>query len=217
MIEGGDRTSLHALEMRPDIIGRVVEDQKGDTRSHKFVARAKEGNTLVWSIGSDGELRYKGRFFVSKDMRYELLKELHQSRLAIHPGGNKMYHDLKRIFWWPSLKKDIAIFVAKYLICQQVKGERKKKGGMLQPLEIPAWKWESIAMDFVGGLPKTRGGKDTIWVVVDRLTKSAHFLPVRKSDNAEFLSRLYVREIVRIHGAPTTIVSDRDTIFMSQF
>ena len=72
-------------------------------------------------------------------------------------------------------------------------------------------------MDFVSGLPKTKGGKDTGWVVVDRLTKSAHFLPIRKSDNAEFLSRLYVKEIVRIHGAPTSIISDRDSIFVSQF
>lgn len=203
--------------MRPDIIVRVAEAQRDNARSQKFVARANEGNTRVWTVGSEEELRYKGRLYVPKDMREEVSKELHQSRLAVHPGGNKMYHNLKRIFWWPSLKRDIATFVAKCFVCQQVKGERKKKGGMLQPLEVPAWKWESVAMNFVGGLPKTRGGKDTIWIVVDRLTKLAHFLPVKKSDNAEFLSRLYVKEIVRIHGAPTTIVSDRDTIFVSQF
>ena len=150
-------------------------------------------------------------------MRNEVLKDLHQSSLAIHPGGGKMYHDLGRTYWWPNLKKDISEFVSRCLVCQQVKGDRKKKGGMLQPLEIPRWKWENISMDFVGGLPKTKGGKDTIWVIVDRLTKSAHFLPVKKSDNAEFLSRMYVREIVKIHGAPFTIVSDRDSIFVSQF
>lgn len=127
-----------------------------------------------------------------------------------------MYHNLSRTYGWPSLKKDIAQFVARCFVCQHVNGDRKKVGGMLEQLEIPLWKWEHISMDFVGGLPKARGGKDTIWVIVDRLTKSAHFLPVKKSNNADFLARLYVREIVRLHGAPLTIVSDRNTIFISQ-
>ena len=217
LVEGEDRVTMFTIEARPDIIVQVMEAQKNNARSKKFMERARRGETNVWSIGTNGELRYRGRLYVPKVMRNEVLKDLHQSKLAIHPGGGKMYHDLGRTYWWPNLKKDIAEFVARCLICQQVKGDRKKKGGMLQPLEILKWKWENISMDFVGGLPKTKGGKDTIWVIVDRLTKSAHFLPVKKSDNAEFLSRLYVREIVKIHGAPFTIVSDRDSIFVSQF
>ena len=90
-------------------------------------------------------------------MREEVLKELHSSPLVVHPGGNKMYKDLKHTFWWPSLKRSIAQFVARCLTCQQVKGERKRPGGELQPLEIPNWKWEHISMDFVSGLPRTRG------------------------------------------------------------
>ena len=150
-------------------------------------------------------------------MREEVLKELHSSPLVVHPGGNKMYKDLKRTFWWPSLKRSIAQFVARCLTCQQVKGERKKPGGELQPLEIPNWKWEDIYMDFVSGLPRTRGRNDSIWVIVDRLTKSAHFLPVKKTTDLNSLARLYLKEIVRLHGAPCSIVSDRDSRFTSRF
>ena len=128
-----------------------------------------------------------------------------------------MYKDMRRTFWWPSLKRSIAQYVARCLTCQQVKGERKKPGGELQPLEIPNWKWEDISMDFVSGLPRTRGRNDSIWVIVDRLTKSAHFLPVRKTRDLESLARLYLKEIVRLHGAPRSIVSDRDSRFVSRF
>ena len=128
-----------------------------------------------------------------------------------------MYKDLKRTFWWPSLKRSIAQFVARCLTCQQVKGERKKPGGELQPLEIPNWKWEDISMDFVSGLPRTRGRNDSIWVIVDRLTKSAHFLPVKKMTDLNSLARLYLKEIVRLHGAPCSIVSNRDSRFTSRF
>ncbi|XP_022994097.1 uncharacterized protein LOC111489925 [Cucurbita maxima] len=91
-----------------------------------------------------------------------------------------MYQDLKQHFWWRSMKKDIAEYVSKCLVCQQVKAPRQKTAGLLQPLSIPEWKWENIAMDFIVGLPKTLKGYTVIWVVVDRLTKSAHFLPERK-------------------------------------
>ena len=135
-----------------------------------------------------------------------MLKELHNSPLAVHPGGNKMYKDLRRTFWWPSLKRSIAQYVAKCLTCQQVKRERKQPGGELQPLEIPNWKWEDISMDFVSGLPRTRGRNDSIWVIVDRLTKSVHFIPIRKTSDLGALARSYLKEIVCLLGAPRSIV-----------
>ena len=90
-----------------------------------------------------------------------------------------MYQEVKKMFWWLGLKKDIAKLVSNCLICQKVNIEHQKPSGMLQPLEIPEWKWESISMDFVMSLPKMQAGFDAIWVIVDRLTKSAHFLPIR--------------------------------------
>ena len=115
------------------------------------------------------------------------------------------------------MKNDVAEYVSKCLTCQKVKIEHQRPSGMLQPLKVPQWKWESIAMDFVSGLPRTRTGFDAIWVIVDRLTKSAHFLPIRMTYTLEELARLYIKEIVRLHGVPATIISDRDPRFTSRF
>ncbi|XP_027155148.1 uncharacterized protein LOC113755310 [Coffea eugenioides] len=128
-----------------------------------------------------------------------------------------MYHDVKELYWWDGLKKDVAEFVQKCLICQQVKAEHQKPSGLLQPLEIPEWKWEHITMDFITGLPRSQKGFDAVWVIVDRLTKSAHFLPVSMRFSLEKLAKLYTEEIMRLHGIPISIVSDRDPRFVSRF
>ena len=128
-----------------------------------------------------------------------------------------MYQDLKQHFWWRSMKKDIAEYVSKCLVCQQVKAPRQKNAGLLQPLSIPEWKWENIAMDFIVGLPKTLKGYTVIWVVVDHLTKSAHFLPGKATYTVDNWAQLYVKEIVRLHGVPVSIVSDWDPRFTSAF
>ncbi|WMV18765.1 hypothetical protein MTR67_012150 [Solanum verrucosum] len=115
------------------------------------------------------------------------------------------------------MKKYIAKFVAKCQNCQQVKYEHQRHASLLQRMPIPEWKWERIAMDFVVGLPKTLGKFDSIWVVVDRVTKSAHFIPIRIDYNAEQLAKVYVKEIVRLHGVPLSIILHRGTQFTSKF
>ena len=115
------------------------------------------------------------------------------------------------------MKKDIVEFVSKCLTCQKIKVEHQRPSGPLQPLDIPEWKWESIAMDFVVGLPTIPVGYDSIWVIIDRLTKSAHFLPVKTTYSVEKYAKLYIAEIVRLHGALTSIISDRDPKFTSHF
>jgi len=103
----------------------------------------------------------------------------HKVRLCVHCNSPKMYQDLKRLFWWPGTKKDIVEFVYACLVCQKSKIEHQKPSGLMQPLFVPEWKWDSISMDFVGALSKTAKGFDSIWVIVDRLTKSAHFIPIK--------------------------------------
>ncbi|KAL0340161.1 UNVERIFIED_CONTAM: hypothetical protein Sradi_4532900 [Sesamum radiatum] len=115
------------------------------------------------------------------------------------------------------MKKDMAEFVAKCMTCQQVKAKHQAPAGKLRPLSISEWKWEKITMDFIVGLPRTLRKHDAIWVIVDRLTKSAHFLPIRLGDSLDKLAELYVSEIVRLHGVPVSIVSDRDPRFTSRF
>ncbi|GJY13973.1 putative reverse transcriptase domain-containing protein [Tanacetum coccineum] len=116
-------------------------------------------------------------------------------KYSIHPGSDKMYQDLKKLYWWSNMKADIATYVSKCLTCAKVKAEHQKPSGLLQQPEIPEWKWEKITMDFVSGLPRTPSGYDTIWVIVDRLTKSAHFLPMKKTDSMEKLTQQYLKEI----------------------
>jgi len=128
-----------------------------------------------------------------------------------------MYQDLKESFWWSGMKKEIAQYVGTCLTCQKAKVEHQRLGGLLQQLDIPEWKWDSIAMDFVTHLPKSVRGHDAVWVIVDRLTKSVHFFPVNLRISMAKLAQLYIREIVRLHGVPSSIVSDRDPRFTSRF
>ncbi|GJS01319.1 putative reverse transcriptase domain-containing protein [Tanacetum coccineum] len=143
--------------------------------------------------------------------------ESHKSKYSIHPGLDKMYHDLRKLYWWPNMKADIATYVSKCLTCAKVKAEHQKPSGLLQQPEIPVWKWERITMDFITKLPRTPSGYDSIWVIVDRLTKSAHFIPMNEKYKMEKLTRLYLKEIVCRHGVPVSIISDRDPRFASRF
>ncbi|KAL0401908.1 UNVERIFIED_CONTAM: Transposon Ty3-G Gag-Pol polyprotein [Sesamum latifolium] len=115
------------------------------------------------------------------------------------------------------MKRDVADFVARCLNCQKVKAKHQRPSGWLQPLEIPELKWEHITMDFVTGLPRTRQGHDSIWVIIDRLIKSAHFIHVRTTYTLDKLVTIYIEDIVRLHGIPVSIVSDRDPRFTSRF
>ncbi|GJY35821.1 putative reverse transcriptase domain-containing protein [Tanacetum coccineum] len=151
------------------------------------------------------------------DEMIEQRNEAHKSKYSVHPGADKMYYDLRDRYWWPGIKKDIAVYVSKCLTCLKVKAEHQRPFGLLQQPKIPEWKWEGIAMDFVTKLPRTSSGHDTIWVIVDRLTKSAYFLPMREDYKMDRLARLYLNEIVARHGVPISIISDRDSRFTSRF
>ena len=141
----------------------------------------------------------------STDLREEILRKFHCFRFAVHPGGTKMYHDLRRQYYWSEMKRHVGDFVRRCLTCQQVKAEHQRPAGLLHPLEIAEWKWERITMDFMTHLPRTSWKHDAIWVIVDRLTKSAHFLAVRMTFTLEEFYRLYIREIVRLHGVPVSV------------
>ena len=112
---------------------------------------------------------------------------------------------------------DIATFIACCDSCQRIKAEHQKPAGLLQPNKIPEWKWDEIGMDFIVGLPRSRHGNDAIWVITDRLTKVAHFIPVKTTHTTQKLAKLYLSRIVCLHGIPKTIISDRGTQFISAF
>ncbi|GJS22767.1 putative reverse transcriptase domain-containing protein [Tanacetum coccineum] len=149
-------------------------------------------------------------------MRTMIMDEAHRSKYSMHPGADKMYHDLRDMYWWPGMKRDIATYVSKCLTCSKVKAEHQRPSGLLQQPEIPEWKWDKITMDFITKLPRSKSGHDTIWVIVDRLTKSAHFLAIREDYSTEKLAKIYIDEIVARHGVPVSIISDRDGRFTSR-
>ena len=214
-----DGTVVTELIARPSLLNRVLEAQRKDEKIDVIVSQIGNGKEIKFTVNEDGVLYYKDRVCVpdDNDLRKAILEEAHSGSFSMHPGSTKMYQDLKMSFWWSGMKRDISEFVTKCLVCQRVKAEHQVPSGLLQFIRIPEWKWDRITMDFVVGLPLTGRKHDSVWVVVDRLTKSAHFIPVRTDYSLDKLAELYIKEIVRLHGIPISIISDRDPRFTSRF
>ena len=211
---------MGSLVATPSLLNRVIESQGQDTEIVSIRDRVQSGTgDKGWTVHAYGILRYRGRVVVPQliELREEILIELHCSRFALHPGGTKMYRDLRHQYYWSRMKRHIGDFVRRCLTCQQVKAEHQRPTELLQPLEVVEWKWEHVTMDFVTHLPRTSHRHDAVWVIVDRLTKSAHFLVVRMTLTLEELCGLYIREIVRLHGVPVSIVLDKDPRFTEHF
>ncbi|GKF79231.1 putative reverse transcriptase domain-containing protein [Tanacetum coccineum] len=157
---------------------------------------------------TDGALCLNGRSWLPcyGDLRTVIMHESYKSKYSIHPGSEKMYQDVKKLYWWPNMKADIATYVSKCLTCAKVKAEHQRQSDFLVQPEIPQWKWDNITMDFVTKLPKSSQGYDSIWVIIDRLTKSAIFIPMRETDPLEKLARMYLKEVVMRHGIPVSII-----------
>ncbi|GJU42252.1 putative reverse transcriptase domain-containing protein [Tanacetum coccineum] len=208
------------MTVHNDLPKQILEAQK-QAMKWKNVKAEKLGRLIkqIFEFLLDGTRCFGNHVWLPQfdGLRDLIMHESHKSKYSIHPGSDKMYQDLKLLYWWPNMKADIAMYVSKCLTCAKVKAEHQKPSGLLQQPEIPVWKWERITMDFVSGLPRTQSGYDTIWVIVDRLTKSAHFLPIMKTDSMEKLTQLYLKEIVSSHGVPISIISDRDSHFTSRF
>ncbi|GKE65390.1 putative reverse transcriptase domain-containing protein [Tanacetum coccineum] len=210
------------LNMRQRRWLELLADYDSQTEALKeenITAENLRGMDKEFEVRPNGTRCIKNRSWLPLfgNLRDLIMHESHKSKYSIHPGSDKMYQDLKKLYWWPNMKAIIAEYVGKCLTCSRVKAECQKPSGLLVQPEIPMWKWERITMDFVTKLPKTSNGHDTIWVIVDRLTKSAHFIPTRETDSMETLTRLYIKEIVSRHGVPISIISDRDSHFTSRF
>jgi hypothetical protein len=215
-----EQATLTTLVIQPLTADRIKVAQENDLKLQELMEKANRGDAPSFHFTNDDQLRSgDARTIIPNDaeLRRDILDEAHKTRYTIHPGNTKMYQDLKKKFRWRGMKQDIAEYVAQFHVCQQVKAKHHRPTGPLQPLSIPEWKLDQIAMDFVVGLPKAPNGQDSIWVVVDGLTKSAHFIPFHMTDSVPKFTELYIREIVRLHGIPTSIVSDRDPRFTSRF
>jgi hypothetical protein len=199
------------LSVQPVLDDQIKEAQKDDSRLTDIKARMEEDKSQAFRVDEDGVLWYRNRLCVPRHghFRQTILDEAHNSAYSIHPGSTKMYLDIKEKYWWNGMKGDIARFVARCDVCQRIKAEHQKPNGLLQPLPVPVWKWDEIGMDFITSLPRTKHGNDSVWVIVDRLTKVARFVPMRTTFGGDKLAKLYIDRIVKLHGIPRRIMSDR--------
>ncbi|WVZ76145.1 hypothetical protein U9M48_024143 [Paspalum notatum var. saurae] len=197
------------MEFEPTLERDIRKGQLNDEKIKKIKELIKLGKAPGFRVDADSTVWYGDTICAPniRSIRELILKEAHETAYSIHPGSEKIYQDLKQKFWWYGMKCEVAEYVA---LCD-------KPARLLRPLKIPEWKWEEIGMDFIVGLPRTQGGFDSIWVVVDRLTKSAHFISVKTTYSGAKLVELYMSRIVCLHGVPKKIVSDRGTQFTSHF
>ena len=149
-------------------------------------------------------------------MRENIVKETHQGGLGGHFRVYKTLEQFNRHYYWPKMQSDIKKFMEQYQIYQREKG-KSSNNGLYQPLTIPQRPWECLSMDFVLGSPKTTRGNNTIFVVVDHFNKITHFIPCKQTNDASQIVGLFFRDIMRIHGFPLNIVSDRDSKFLGHF
>ena len=173
----------------------------------------------VYKLEEDEILTYKGRIYIPDvaDLRRVVMDEIHQAPYSGHPGYQKKVAITRKKYFWPGMKRDMAKYISRFMKCQQVKVEHQHHAGLLQPLPVPGWKWEVISMDFITRLPMTWRQHDSIMVVVDKLTKETHFIPVNSMHKADDITKIFMKEIFKLHGLPKAIVSDRDVKFTSNF
>jgi hypothetical protein len=173
----------------------------------------------IYKLETDGILLYKNIIFVPnvQCLKQMILQEMHNVPYTWHPGYQKTVVAIKSHYFWPGMKRYIAEYIARCMECQKVKGEHRHPAGLLQPLPIPKWKWEVVTMDFITGLPRISSLHDSNMVVVDKLTKHAHFIPLKTTHRAADVADIFLKEVARLHRIPKTIVSDKDPKFTSNF
>jgi hypothetical protein len=181
----------------------------------------REGDPKVTCSREDAEgaLWFKERLVVPKEeeLKKKILDEAHTSRYFIHPGSTKMYHYLRQQFWWIRMKHEAARYVSECDTYRKVKADYMKPGELLQPLSIPEWKCDDISIDFIVGPPLTTHKFDSIWMIVDRFSKSIHFIPIHTCYDARKYAEIYTARVLCLHGVLKTIISDRGSQFVAHF
>jgi hypothetical protein len=212
-----------SVQLDPRLRQRLIDGYQEDTRLKPIYESCLQGSSPSCYSLIDGVLclQRNNTLLVcipsNSDLRLSFLHDAHDSAIAGHFGFEKTYGHLHSRFFWPSMAKDTRLYVQTCESCQRTKPSNQLPAGLLQPLPIPERPWHTVTMDFVGPLPKTPRGFDSITVFVDKLTKQVHFVPCHTTDSASQIARIFFDHIFRLHGMPTTIVSDRDAKFTSRF
>eukprot|EP00253_Pinus_taeda_P020306 PITA_20306 len=204
------------LEIIKEIADQDTEYQQLKLQIQQF---AREDSQQEYELDDAGRIYFQKRLYVPNQSRIRnlIMDEFHVSHYAGHPGYQKMITAIRKEYFWPGMKKDIVEYLSRCLECQQIKAEHQHPARLLKPLPVPEWKWEIISMDFITGLPKTKRNNDSIFVVVDKLSKAAHFIPVQSTYRAAQIAHIFMQNVFKLHGLPKTIISDRDVKFTSAF
>jgi hypothetical protein len=202
------------VNLREHVLGKLL----GYSWYLKVTSTLQNGRQLDpkyegYNLEVDGLFRYHGRMYIleGRDIQSIILKESRKALYCAHPCVKKMYADMKKILLWVGMKHDVFHFITKFLECQQVKADHHHSESLLQLHDIPMSKWEVISMDFVVGLPLTSHIHNAILVIVDKLTKNAHFILVRDTYDATDVAHMFISEVIHLHGLPNKIISDRDS------
>jgi hypothetical protein len=172
-----------------------------------------------YNLGIDGILLHKNIIFVPnvQDLKHIILHEMHNVPYVGHLGYQNTMAVIKSHYFWPGMKKEIAEYIARCMEFQKVKVEHRNPVGLLQPFSILEWKWEVVTMDFIMGFPRIGKLHDSIMVVVDKITKDAHFISLKNTHKATDVADIFMKEVARLHKIPKIIVSNRDLKFTSNF
>lgn len=205
--------------IQPMWVVEVIKSYEQDNEAQDIMAGCtlRPHDVSLYTYG-DGLIKYKGKIYIGKstDLRIQLIEFMHASSMGGHSGIQGSFKKLQQVFSWPGMKEQVKGVVSQCQICQLSKHENVKSPGLLQPLPIPEQAWVSISMDVIDQLPNSHG-KTMIWVVVDRFTKYSHFVALNHPITASSLAQVFIDHIYKLHGLPTYVVSDRDTIFTSNF
>jgi transposase InsO family protein len=211
--------SIDRVKFRSDFLEKVrqaaTNDDEYSTMKNKCATEQRDDTISPGYQLVDGLLYYRHRLVIPSALRDTILKAEHDSKVAGHWGAGKTVEIVSRNFHWPNMDEHVRRYVHECDSCQRNKPSRHRRNGLLHPLELPNSPWSSVSMDFITDLPQSEGCS-TIWVVIDRFTKMAHFVPL-KEKTATHVARQFVNHIWKSHGLPDDIVSDRDTAFTSKF
>jgi hypothetical protein len=213
--------SVFNITRTPTLRSEIIAAQKCDKGMRLIKGRIRDGDPKVTCFHEEveGTLWFKDKLVVPRReaLQRKIFYEAHTLRYSIHLGSTEMYHDLRQQLWRTRMKRETTHYVSECDTCWKVKADYMKPRGLLQPLSIPDWKWDDISMDFIVGLPLTAHKFNSIWVIVDRLTKSAHFIHINTTYKVQKYAEIYIPLVLCLHGVLKMIISDQGSQFVARF
>jgi hypothetical protein len=206
-----------------DLKDTIIEAANSNQHYLKIKETLQQGNLQhkfkYYELKEDGILMYKGKVYVpnSSEMKNTVVREMHNVPYVEHPRYQKSIAAIRSQYFWHGVKKEVANYIAKCLEFQKVKNEHRHPARLLHPFPIQEWKWEVVTIDFITNMPRMIKNHDSIMVVVDKLTKDAHFIPIKTTNKEKNIAEIYMKEVDKLHRVPKEIVSDRDPKFTSDF